>query len=257
MAGSEAPDRSQRRAEAEAARRRRPQGLSRVRARAASLALTCAAVTCPPGHANAQAPGAPPVGELVEALQGRYATISDFAADFEHRITGGVLTTTDVEHGVVRVKRPGRWRFDYTEPERKQFVSDGKTIYAHFPEDREVIVSQVPPDAGASNPAAFLAGRGDLARDFTATHAEAPDAPRGTWVIRLTPIRADANYEWLELAIDRSSLQIRRMATTDFQGAVSTYVFSNLKENQGLSDNVFAFEIPRDTYVTTDDSFGR
>ena len=76
-------------------------------------------------------------------------------------------------------------------------------------------------------------------------------------MIRLTPIRADADYEWLELAIDRSSLQIRRMATTDFQGSVSTYVFSNLKENQGLSDNVFAFEIPRDTYVTTDDSFGR
>ncbi len=228
-----------------------------MRAPSACLALTCVAFTSLPAQPDGQAPGAPPVEELVHALQARYATVRDFSADFEHRISGGLLTTTDVERGVVQVKRPGRWRFDYTSPEPKQFVSDGETVYAHFPDDHEVIVSQVPPDVGASNPAAFLAGRGDLARDFTASHAAAPDAPRGTWVIRLTPLRADADYEWLELTVDRSNLEIRRMATTDFQGAVSTFLFSNLKENRGLSDNVFAFEIPRDTDVITDDTFGR
>ena len=225
--------------------------------RARALALAFAVISCLLARPEAQAPGQPPIDDLVASLQERYASIRDFSADFEHRVAGGVLSTTDVEHGVVRVKRPGQWRFDYTTPELKHFVSDGETVYAHFPNDREVIVSSVPPDAGASNPAAFLAGRGDLVRDFTATHAESPDAPRGTWVIRLTPNRTDADYEWLELAIDRSSLEIRRMATADFQGAVSTYVFSNLKENQGLSDNVFAFEIPRDTDVLTDDAFGR
>lgn len=199
----------------------------------------------------------PPVGELIASVQERYGAVRDLTADFEHRVAGGVLSTVDVERGTVQIKRPGRWRFDYTAPEPKRFVSDGATVYAHFPLDRQVVVSPAPADAGASNPAAFLSGRGDLVRDFTAAYADPPDAPAGTWVVRLTPLRNDADYESLELTVDRDTLDIRRLATTDFLGAVSTYRFSNLRTNQGLSDQRFAFDVPPNTEVLTDDGSTR
>ena len=53
-------------------------------------------------------------------------------------------------------------RWDYTEPERKQFVSDGTKIYFYIPADKQVIVSPVPADAEATTPALFLAGKGRL-----------------------------------------------------------------------------------------------
>lgn len=213
----------------------------------------CIVGACIVAHAASQPAGAPPVGELVASLQERYAAVRDLTAEFEHRVAGGVLSIGDRELGTVRIKRPGRWRFDYREPEPKHFVSDGTTVYAHFPLDRQVIVTPLPADAGASNPAAFLAGRGDLARDFSAAYAEPGEAPPNTWVVRLTPLRNDADYELLELAIDRDTLDIRRIATTDFLGAVSTYRFSNLRANRSLSDGLFAFEIPPNTEVITDD----
>lgn len=213
---------------------------------------------CMAALAGAQPPAGQPVGQLVASLQERYAAVRDLTADFEHRVAGGVLSIGDRELGTVRIKRPGRWRFDYHEPETKHFVSDGATVYAHFPLDRQVVVTSVPTDAGASNPAAFLSGRGDLVRDFAAAYADEPDdAPPNTWTVRLTPLRDDADYELLELAVDRDTLDIRRLSTTDSLGAVSTYRFSNLRANLSLPDTLFSFEIPPNTEVLTDDGSTR
>ncbi len=207
----------------------------------------------PSERLSGQVSAAPPIDDLVASLQQRYAAVRTLTADFEHRVSGGVLSTTDVELGTVLVKRPGRWRFDYLEPEPKSFVSDGATVYAHFPLDRQVMVTPVPADAGASNPAAFLAGRGNLVRDFAAAYGDARDAPPGTWVVQLTPLGDNADYEMLELAVDRRTLDIRRLATTDFLGAVSTYRFDNLRTNRDLPDALFTFEIPPNTEVLTDE----
>ena len=206
--------------------------------------------------AGAQSPVTPPVGELLARLQTHYDRIVDFSADFEHRYAGGVLRTADIERGTVHVKKPGQWRFDYRSPEPKLFVCDGATIHSYFPEERQVIVSPLPAVAGASTPAAFLAGEGDLRRDFTARYATGR-RPDGAWSVELTPVRSDAEYESLTLAIDPRTLDIIEMATTDFQGGVSTYVFSDIRPNQGLSDTLFVFDVPGDVEVIADDSFAR
>jgi outer membrane lipoprotein-sorting protein len=42
------------------------------------------------------------------------------------------------------------------------------------------------------------------------------------------------------------------MVTADSQGGTSTFSFSSLKENVGLSDKEFTFRMPRGVDVTTD-----
>ena len=209
-----------------------------------------------PGESAAQSASAPPIAELLAGLQTHYDRIADFSADFEHRYSGGVLQAADVERGAVYVRRPGQWRFDYVDPEPKLFVSNGTTVHSYFPADRQVIVSFLPPAAGASTPASFLAGEGDLQRDFSARYAAGRPGDR-IWSIELTPLRSGAGYETLTLVVDRATLDILEMATTDFQGGVSTYVFSNIKRNQDLSDNLFVFDVPGGVEVITDDSFAR
>ena len=209
-----------------------------------------------PVAAGAQSPAAPPVARLLANLQAHYDRIADFSADFEHHYAGGVLRTTDVERGTMHVKKPRRWRFDYVDPEPKLFVCDGTTIHSWFPADRQVIVSPVPAGAGASTSAALLAGEGDLLRDFTARYAAGPP-PNGAWSIELRPVAGDAGYESLILTVDRTSLDILEIATTDFQGGVSTYVLSNVMQNQGLSDTLFGFDVPADAEVISEEPLAR
>lgn len=223
------------------------------RLRVAALLLFGCAM---PAAAGAQSPAAPSLPELLAKLQAHYDRVIDFSADFEHRYAGGVLRTSDVERGTVRVRRPGQWRFDYVSPEPKLFVCDGATIHSWFPADRQVVVSPLPAGAGASTPASFLAGEGDLLRDFTARYAAGRADGRG-WSIELTPVRGGADYESLTLVVDPGTLDVVEMATTDFQGGISTYRFSNVERNQGLSATLFVFDVPADAEVVTDEVHAR
>jgi outer membrane lipoprotein carrier protein len=187
---------------------------------------------------------------VARALQQRYQGIRDFSADFVHTYRGGVLRTQTTERGTVVIKKPGRMRWVYTSPEKKEFVSDGRKVYAYLPQDRQVMVTDVPSDDQATTPALFLAGKGDIGRDFTAAYAETSLA--GTMALTLTPRRPEPEYEYLVVAMDPVTLQIRALTTRDRQGGDSTLTFNNLKENQGIPDKEFVFRIPRGVDVITD-----
>ncbi len=200
-----------------------------------------------PAVLGAQAKATPDT--LARALQQRYQGIRDFSADFVHTYRGGVFRTQTTERGTVSVKKPGLMRWIYTTPEKKEFVSDGRQVYSYLPADKQVIVTPLPTDDEATTPALFLAGKGDIVRDFTATAAEA-QVP-GTVALKLTPRREEPEYEYLVVALDPASLQIRALTTRDRQGGDSTLIFNDLKENRGMSDKEFAFRIPRGVDVIT------
>jgi outer membrane lipoprotein carrier protein len=188
--------------------------------------------------------------ELAGRIQARYDGITDFEAEFVQSYQGGLLRTKTTEQGTVAIKRPGRMRWVYTKPERKEFVSNGTRIYSYLPADKQVIVAPVPA-SDQTTPALFLTGRGHLVRDFTATFAELPGATAGLVGLRLVPKREDPEIESLLLGVDASSLQIRQLVAADRQGGRSTFLFNNVKENRRLSDTLFEFRIPRGVDVIT------
>jgi outer membrane lipoprotein carrier protein len=217
--------------------------MTRTVARALALALGLLAAT-----PEAQAPAAPQ--DLARALQERYQGIRDFSADFIHTYRGGVLRTQVSERGSVVIKKPGMMRWLYTNPERKEFVSDGRQVYSYIVEDRQVRVDTLPSTDQAATPALFLTGKGDIVRDFTASRADS--FLPGTTALRLTPRTPESDYEYLVVAVDPATLQIRALSTRDRQGGDSTLTFNNLKENQGVTDKEFTFSIPDGVDVITD-----
>ncbi len=190
--------------------------------------------------------------ELAAALQHKLDGIKDFSADFTHAYEGGVLHKTITETGRLLVKKPGKMRWDYSAPDQKQFVSDGVKMYSYIPEDKQVIVASVPAADEATTPTLFLTGKGNLPRDFTASIVELPTGmPPGSRALKLVPRTRQRDYDWLMLVVDPDSLTIRGLVTIDAQGGKSSFSFTNLKENVGLADKVFAFKIPRGVDVIT------
>lgn len=205
----------------------------------------------PRAAAQGQA-GAGSAEALAKALDARYRTVRDFSADFVQTYRGGALRTQSKETGTVKIRKPGLMRWLYAAPEKKEFVSDGHSIYSYFPADRQVMVSRVPSDLESTTPALFLAGKADIARDFVADFAPSP--VEGTIGLKLTPRKSEANVDYFIVATERPGLQIRGLAARDAQGGDSTLVFSHLKENQGISDKEFAFRIPKGVDVVTNGS---
>ncbi len=204
------------------------------------------------GSVAAQSTSTSTPDAVARDLQRKYDRVVDFSTDFVHAYRGGVLKQQATERGKLLVKKPGKMRWEYTAPERKLFVSDGRKIYSYIPGDKQVIVGTMPKDEQAPTPALFLTGKGDITRDFNVAFDKVSDAPAGSIALKLTPKRREPEYESLTLVVEPKTLALQMLVTIDAQGGRSAFTFTNLKENVGLADNQFVFQMPRNVDVVTD-----
>ncbi len=211
-----------------------------------SLLISALAVACAASVSAQSDPTA-----LAAKVQQRYDGIKDFQGDFVQSYEGGVLRTKTTERGTLAIKRPGRIRFTYTKPERKEFVSDGVRLYTHLVADKQVIVSPAPTANDGDVPAMFLAGQSDLGRDYLPSFTPLPGAAPGLLTLKLIPKNKESEFESIGIGVDPKTLQIQFLTAVDKQGGRSSFSFTNLKENRGLSDKEFEFRIPRGVDVVT------
>jgi outer membrane lipoprotein carrier protein len=191
------------------------------------------------GSAPSADPDAGLVENLVKRIEERHARTKDIVARFVQSYRSGLLGRELVERGVVSIKRPGRMRWEYKDPEEKLFVSDGKNFYFYVPEDRQVIVQEQ--DAQRSLAARLLFGSGGLLEEFEATLEEPWED--GVLTVRLVPRQEDAELERAYIDVEPSGL-IRSILLEDLQGNRTRFRFENLRENTNLPDRLFRFEIP-------------
>jgi outer membrane lipoprotein carrier protein len=227
-------------------------GLPGRRLAAFALSAALAIGIAPNTHARAADMGA---ADFARALQKKYDSINDFAADFIHIYEGGAFKKQLTERGHLLVKKPLKMRWEYAAPEEKLFVSDGVKMYSYIPQDKQVIVSSLPSGDAVTTPTLFLAGKGNLTRDFTPSLVDLPpQMPPGSRALKLVPKVPQPDYDWLILVANPASFEIRGLVTVDAQGGKSSISFLNLKENVGLADKAFAFKIPRGVDVVSSSS---
>ncbi len=177
--------------------------------------------------------------ELARRVDRRQATVRDLTARFEQRYRSGTLGRELVERGTLAIRRPGRMRWEYREPERKTFVSDGRTFYFYVPADRQVIVRQTSGERGLT--ARLLSGEGGLVSQFE-VGLEASPGP-GLQRLRLVPREPDPDVERVYLDVDARA-RIVGLELFDAQGNRSRFRFEDLEENVGLGEGQFRFEVP-------------
>jgi len=181
---------------------------------------------------------------LVARLEERQSGARDIVARFEQSYRSGLLGREIVETGKVTIKRPGRMRWEYQEPEKKLFISDGHTFYFYVPEDRQVIVQDQ--EGQRSLAGRLLSGEGGLLDEFDAALDE-PIEP-GVYRVRLVPRREDAELERAFVDIEPSGL-LRSILIEDVQGNRTRFRFEDVQENTGAPDRLFHFDVPRGVEV--------
>jgi chaperone LolA len=193
----------------------------------------------PHAFAAASSGGEETARRLIRQVEERHARARDLTARFTQSYRSGMLGREIAERGVVSIKRPGLMRWEYKEPEAKLFVSDGKTFYFYVPADRQVVVSEQ--EAERSLAGRLLAGRGGLLEEFDASLAEPLD--EGVFRLVLVPRREQAEVERAEVEVEPGG-RIRSILLRDLQGNRTRFRFEAVRENTGLPDRLFRFEVP-------------
>lgn len=182
---------------------------------------------------------------LARQVQERLQKQTGLTARFIQTYRSAALGREIVERGVVSLKRPGRMRWEYKDPEKKTFVSDGRTLYFYVPADRQVMVRDRDEERGIAT--LLLSGRSDILGQFQVSLEK---APFGFSRLRLLPRRPDPEIEEATIDVDES-FRVRVIEVKDAQGNRSRFQFDDLREDVALPDRLFQFEIPRGVEVIT------
>lgn len=180
---------------------------------------------------------------LAQRIEQRHRSVVDLTARFVQTYRSGILGRELVERGTLSLKPPGRMLWEYREPERKTFVSDGTNFYFYVPADRQVVVREQAGDRGLLS--RLLSGRGGIVGHFDVSlEGSPPGRPR----LLLVPRKPDPDVERVYLEADESD-RIRAIELVDTQGNRSQFRFEAIRENLGLPERLFRFEIPKGVEV--------
>lgn len=184
--------------------------------------------------------------QAVDGVQRFYEQVTDFRATFRQEVKRNGLPRKRVHRGKVFFKKPGMMRWDYTQPERVLYVSDGEVLWSYQPEDRLVYKMGVR-DSELYNALKFLFGQGNLRNEFDAKLLPA-DAKDNLVRLALTPKHKQSNYKRLVLAVDPARFEIRQTELVDPLGNVSRVRFSDLSY-EPLKASGFHFTPPKGVQV--------
>lgn len=170
---------------------------------------------------------------LEAALQG----LGSFRAEFRQTVTDAQGRQTESAAGSVTLAKPGRFRWDYREPEQ-QIVSDGTTVWLYDADLAQVTVRPAA-ETLAGTPALLLSGQADLRAQFEI--ADGGDAGGLAWC-RLTPREEDGDFR--ELSVGLSGGELRVMTLVDRLGQVTRLEFDAIERNPRLDAGLFRFTPP-------------
>jgi chaperone LolA len=178
--------------------------------------------------------------EAVTRLQARYEATRSMRANFSQRVESPTLAKPLESHGTVLFERPNRMRWDYAPPEEQLIVGDGKTLWIYQPDLKQVIRAPLDDAFQAQTPLTFLAGLGQVERDFDAT-LEREDAEH--WVLKLVP-KGDSELGTLVLVVRKADAGLAEARITDPLGTTTSLTFTGEARNVDIPPDRFRFEPP-------------
>ncbi len=188
--------------------------------------------------------------EVLGKVQEQYEIHTDYKAQFTQESLLKSLGKKQVAEGVVYFKKPGKMRWVFRKPTKQEIISDGKTLWTYRPEDKQVVISKMAQAFQSKTPSTFLAGIGNLKRDFQARWSKEP-SPGSNYFLELTPREAQGGLEKLFLVVERDSFKILQAKVQDVMGNITQIHFSKIQFNNHLADSLFRFTPPKDAEVFT------
>ncbi|MDF3820284.1 outer membrane lipoprotein carrier protein LolA [Leptospira sp. 96542] len=190
--------------------------------------------------------------EVVKKIKKNFSEINSYSADFQ------IKTVENKKEKLMRgkcfYKRPGKIRYNFSEPEGDEIVSDGKTLHIYIKKLGAVGKQDLTMDKKNTSGPIFTTNSPDgLNRLFRKYHYkfDTTEQPRVIgdkettkyFVLDLDQREKIGGFEKMKLYIDSESYLIKRAVATDGRGKETTIAFSNINYAEEIQDGVFNFHM--------------
>jgi outer membrane lipoprotein carrier protein len=178
---------------------------------------------------------ATPTADVEKYLGG----LSSWTSDFKQTIDDGHGKVVRSAAGQLSLQKPGKFRWDYTEPSEQLIVADGKQIWLYDKDLQQANVRDMDVSL-ASTPAVLLSGTGSVGDVF---EVKALPASGGLKWFQLLPKRTDTDFQLVRIGFN-SAGDLASMFLADKLNQVTQLTFSNSRRNAQLAPDLFVFVPP-------------
>lgn len=177
--------------------------------------------------------------QLIKKVQDRYNGARTLSVHFveNYSILGH---PRPAESGTLSLRKQGKMRWDYSRPEGKLFISDGKEVFLYTAVDNRVEKVPLKDTEDMRAPLAFLLGRLDMKKEFRdfRTH----EADSATWLEAIA--KTDRlPYEKVEMLVAPDG-SIEKLNVVGRDQSLLSYTFTDENLNPSLRDDLFHFHVP-------------
>ncbi len=191
------------------------------------------------------------VPKTLKSIEKRYNSAKTLEVQFQE--TYKTQGRSRTEAGNLFLRKPGRMRWQYTDPAGKLFVSDGKNVYFYSPDTNRAEKMKLKETDDMRAPMAFLLGRLDFDKDFGKYRAR----PEGDNIF-ITAIPKSDKMPYREVSFLVSpDARIERLIVTGQDSSVLDFAFASEKMNPPINEQMFTFQLPKGAeFVDSSESQG-
>jgi outer membrane lipoprotein carrier protein len=164
--------------------------------------------------------------------------LASWSADFTQTIDDGHGNVTRSAAGKLYLQKPGKFRWDYSQPSEQLILADGKQIWFYDKDLSQANVRDM--DASLANtPAVLLSGGETLSSQFDVTALPPSD---GLEWYQLIPKHTNTDFQLVRIGFRNGELA--SMFLADKLNQVTQLTFTNAKRNAKFAPDLFSFVPP-------------
>ncbi len=176
--------------------------------------------------------------EAERRLRDALKNMDNLSADFKQTLRDEDKNIVQQSRGTLKLQRPGKFAWIYTDPFEQQIVADGTELWIYDVELDQVTVK--PMDQGISNaPIMILMKEADVGEQFNIVEV---GQRKFLYWIELEPQASDIEYTRIFIGLEDGSL--RAMELQDQFGQSTQIVFENLRLGVVHNPATFKFVPP-------------
>ncbi len=192
----------------------------------------------------------PNLHSLADAVDARYNHLRTLEAQFTETYSGSGATRT--ESGTLLLKKPGRMRWDYTEPRPKMFLTDGSTAWFYVPGENQVRRMPVKQLDDFRSPLRYLLGKTKLEKEFEDLRIAQSEKPMNAGDIVLQGVPKDLRERVARTLLEVTPTgYIQRIVVEELDGSVTEFRFLQQHENVEIPDAKFRFAPPQGVEIVS------
>jgi chaperone LolA len=182
--------------------------------------------------------------EVIEKLETRSKMMDDAVAKFQQKVKFGFSKIEQTFEGILIVKKPKKVRI---ESEHQTIVTDGITVWAYSPVNKQVIIDNYKEDKNSISPDNFLL---NLPKNyFTSILDREKYKGENAIVLKLIPKNERSLVKNVKVWVDEADWMIRKVEIVDLNETETIYTIRSIKMNTGVRDALFSFSPPDDVEV--------